>query len=146
MVELYSWEEQLVHRQPMTAMKDSIWRAMRQEPVSLMECGLGMNPLVKVPVHLVISPNVLHWYPQPLLSVVLWKPIWVNYFDFTSASFSIALFHCMILFHCTLSIVQFTFIALFHVCSISIAHFLWTTSSVTITKPFKQACIFHFRN
>ena len=102
MVELYSWEEQLVHRQPMTAMKDSIWRAMRQEPVSLMECGLGMNPLVKVPVHLVISPNVLHWYPQPLLSVVLWKPIWVNYFDFTSASFSIALFHCMIFFDCTL--------------------------------------------
>jgi len=74
MVELYSWEEQSVHRQPMTAMKDSIWRAMRQEPVNLMECGLGMNPLVKVPVHIVISPNVLHWYPQPLLSIVLWKP------------------------------------------------------------------------
>jgi len=90
---------------------------MRQEPVSLMECGLGMNPLVKVPVHLVISPNVLHWYQQPLLSVVLWKPIWVNYFDFTmrSASFSIALLiHCMILFHCPLSIVRFTFVALFH--------------------------------
>ena len=35
----------------MTATKGSIWRAMKQEPASLMECGLGMNPLVKVAIY-----------------------------------------------------------------------------------------------